>query len=253
MTSDRQIERLRYEQQARKALSLKNGAAGERPSGAAGIAPIHRAPYVCYEREIGRVIRSGSRVLELGAGMGMHTSALADTDARVVATDISETSLRLLSHRVHGSVTTVVADMEALPFAAESFDVVASAGSLSYGEPSSVDEEIMRVLRPGGTFVCVDSLNHNPVYRFNRWVRMLRGHRTASTLRRMPDQRRIDGITQGFESVSVYYFGAATMFMPLAAGVIGQETAARLSDSVDRTLGTRWSAFKFVLVAEGRR
>ena len=65
--------------------------------------------------------------------------------------------------------------MEDLPFSNNSFDVVASAGSLSYGSKKIVDKEILRILRPNGIFICVDSLNNNPIYRFNRFQNYLRG------------------------------------------------------------------------------
>ena len=43
-----------------------------------------------------------------------------------------------------------VADMEKLPFKNESFDVICSAGSLSYGDNNRVINEIYRVLKLGG-------------------------------------------------------------------------------------------------------
>ena len=36
--------------------------------------------------------------------------------------------------------------------------------------------EIYRVLKQGGILIIVDSLNHNPVYKFNRWIHYLYGN-----------------------------------------------------------------------------
>jgi len=149
-------------------------------------------------------------------------------------------------------VKICVADMESLPFEANSFDVIAIAGSLSYGEPDLVDAEVRRVLRPGGIFICVDSLNHNPIYRFNRWFHFLRGRRTKSTLLRMPTIDRIQSLASGFKNADVRYFGAVSYLMPILARIIGQSKAAKVSDAVDQMVNVRWSAFKFVLVAHGR-
>lgn len=66
----------------------------------------------------------------------MLTYSLIKTGALVTVTDISQHSLQVLKQRfssVEGGVSTIVADMEQLPFGDESFDVVASAGSLSHG------------------------------------------------------------------------------------------------------------------------
>ena len=253
---DKSVERQRYEERALSALST---ATRFEPNslGAAGIAPELRAPYTFYEHVIGELVSSGHHVLELGAGFGFHTAALMRTGASVTASDISPTALALLESRLSGlapgRLLTRVADIEALPFESGSFDIVACAGSLSYGDPKLVDAEILRVLRPGGSFVCVDSLNHNPIYRLNRWLNYRRGERTLSTLLRMPDARRIDGISQHFTSVKVRYFGSITWAMPLLARVLGFAGASRVSNSFDDLIGVRRSAFKFVLTAEGRR
>ncbi|MEO7502893.1 MAG: class I SAM-dependent methyltransferase [Gemmatimonadaceae bacterium] len=224
--------------------------------GASAVAPEFRAPYLFYEQRIQELVSPAHDVLELGAGSGMHTSALLRTGARVIASDISPSALALLRRRLARlgpeRLITRVADMEALPFESGSFDVVACAGSLSYGQPDLVDAEVRRVLRAGGTFICVDSLNHNPVYRVNRWLHYTRGQRTRSTLLRMPNAARIDSISQHFQSAEVRYFGGLSWVMPFLKRVIGSDRASRVSDAADRMLNVKRSAFKFVLVAQGR-
>lgn len=250
---DKAEELRRYEEGARQALE---SATPTQELGASGVAPELRTPYAFYEQRIQQLVSPGDRVLELGAGSGMHTSVLVRTGADVTASDISPSALALLQRRLASlapqRLVTRVADMEVLPFESGSFDVVACAGSLSYGEPSLVDAEVRRVLREGGTFVCVDSLNHNPVYRLNRWLHYTRGERTRSTLLRMPDANRIEAITRHFKSVEVRYFGALTWTMPLLSRLFGASRAARISDAVDELINVRRSAFKFVLVARGR-
>lgn len=141
--------------------------------------------------------------------------------------------------------------MESLPFDDSSFDVIACAGSLSYGEPLLVDTEIRRVLRPGGIFICVDSLNHNPVYRANRWLHFIRGNRSKSTLKRMPDLARIRALSEGFSNVDVRFFGAMSYAMPGIARLFGESTALVVSERIDHLVGVKRSAFKFVVVAQG--
>lgn len=252
MNNDKSTECLRYDVRAQALQAAGNTVLGTEPAlGSLVIPPIFRTPYIYYEQCVRRYISKGHAVLELGSGTGLHTYALVQTGARVMASDISSHSLEVLSHRI-GGVKTRVADMESLPFETQSFDVVASAGSLSYGDPNLVDAEIRRVLRLGGIFICVDSLNHNPIYRFNRWFHYLRGVRTKSTLLRMPTMERIQSISQGFKSTDVRFFGAASCLMPVLARIVGQSHAAEVSDVVDRLVHVRRSAFKFVLVARGR-
>jgi ubiquinone/menaquinone biosynthesis C-methylase UbiE len=251
--TDKLLELARYDARAQSLLFASGGgAAGE--FGSSTMPEYLRSPYIFYEKCVSELIGSQDQVLELGAGSGLHTWALVQTGGRVTATDISPNSLKLLEQRIVNAgagVKTQVADIESLPFADASFDVVACAGSLSYGEPSLVDAEIRRVLRPGGLLVCVDSLNHNPVYRVNRRLRYWRGARTKSTLRRMPDLSRIEALGNGFASVKVHYFGALTFAMPVLARLCGQKHARAMSDIVDRLIGAKRSAFKFVLIAKG--
>ena len=253
MEHDKLIERARYDARAQSQMA---GAAMvvEAPLGSQTMPAYLRTPYLVYEQKIAELVRPSNLVLELGAGAGLHTRALLQTGAQVTASDISSNSLSLLKQRFQstpGNLKTVVADMESLPFEASSFDVITSAGSLSYGDPQVVDAEIRRVLRPGGMLICVDSLNHNPVYRANRWIHYLRGNRSRSTLKRMPDLAHIMALGDGFSNVSVHYFGALSFAMPVFASLSGENTAQAVSDRVDQLIGVKRLAFKFVLVAQG--
>ncbi len=61
-----------------------------------------RAPYELREARITELLRPVHRVLELGSGSGMHTLALLQTGAHVVASDISCESLVLLEAKFDG-------------------------------------------------------------------------------------------------------------------------------------------------------
>lgn len=252
---DKLIERARYDARAQSQL-IGGEVLTEVSFGSQTMAAYLRTPYILYEQKIAELVHSHHHVLELGAGNGLHTLVLLQTGAHVTASDISPHSLTLLSQRLkknQDNLKTEVADMERLPFADSSFDVIASAGSLSYGEPNLVDAEIRRVLRPGGMLIFVDSLNHNPLYRFNRWLHYLRGDRSGSTLRRMPDLTRIEALGEGFSSVDAKYFGAMSFCMPVVARLSGGDTAQSISDKIDRLIGVKRLAFKFVLIAQGLR
>ena len=252
MLMDKEIEAERYDRSAKKLLSVN--ASHETPLiGSETITPILRTPYQYYESYIKQLLHSNQFVLELGAGTGKHTLALVKTKAKITATDIAPHALKALEQSIKASgdeVNIKTADMESLPFDDSSFDAVVSAGSLSYGEPEFVDQEIKRVLKPGGVFICVDSLNHNPVYRFNRWVHFLRGKRTKSTLKRMPNLRRIEMIASKFKQSEIHYFGAFSFLMPLFVCFVGQEKAKKCSDFLDELFNVKRLAFKFVLVAK---
>ena len=181
MRDDKLAEFQRYDARAKAILAEKNveNIALSWSFGSSEIPLTLRAPYLYYEQCIHKYISKEHSVLEIGSGL--HTYALVQTGAYVVASDISKHSLLVLRHRIKtGRLETVTGDMESLPFGNESFDVICSAGSLSYGDPDLVNQEILRLLRPGGIFICVDSLNHNPIYRLNRWLHYVKGDRSKS-------------------------------------------------------------------------
>lgn len=251
MKTDKEIESDRYEARARNALEANSSPA---PDGAStALPPALRAPYHRYAQCIREAIEEAScSVLEIGAGTGMFSATAVATGARVVATDISMSSLELLRRRLCDphNLETRVADMEALPFEDAAFDVVLCAGSLSYGDNDTVMNEIFRVLKPGGRFVCVDSLDHNPVYRFNRWIQYLRGRRTRSTIARMPTLRLIRTYETRFGRVQTRFFGAITWLAPLLGVFLSPARVGMICDRFDAAFKISRSAFKFVMVAE---
>ena len=97
------------------------------------------------------------RVLELACGTGRLTAELCShfpPEVRIVATDLSEAMLSVGRGRVSGNVEWRQADMQALPFSAESFDlVVAQFGLMLVPDRSKALSEAYRVLAPGGRLV----------------------------------------------------------------------------------------------------
>lgn len=93
-----------------------------------------------------------TRILEVGCGWGELAAWLRrETGAEVVATDLSPRMVELAREQ---GVDAHLADVQALPFDGESFDVAVAAWML-YHVPD-LDRgltELARVLRPGGTLV----------------------------------------------------------------------------------------------------
>ena len=86
------------------------------------------------------------------------------------------------------------------------FDFVVSAGSLSYAKNEELIPKISASLKSGGYFIAVDSWNSNPIYRINRFLHVVRGTRTPSTLKNMPDSKFLNLLEDNFD-VSVKFFG----------------------------------------------
>jgi len=241
---DKDVEKYRYDKEAEILLSADKLNQIEK------IPKYVNTPYEFYFKILeGK--NSQSKLLEIGAGTGQNTGSLIDMSYKVCATDISLKSVELMNKRFYGcaNFSAQYADMEKLPFNDESFNIVCSAGSLSYGDNKMVMNEIYRVLEPGGMLVVVDSLNNNPIYQFNRYIKYLKGNRTKSTLVRMPTISLIDKYTQKFEHVEVKYFGAITLIFLLLNKVLNEKLITDFSNWIDATFKIKRSAFKFVMKA----
>jgi SAM-dependent methyltransferase len=91
--------------------------------------------------------RSGTRLLDVATGSGIVARAARERGARPVAVDFSPRMAAMASKVAEA----VLGDVDALPFARESFEVaLCNFGLLHFAHPERAVSEIARVLRPGG-------------------------------------------------------------------------------------------------------
>ncbi|MEV1006310.1 methyltransferase domain-containing protein [Streptomyces sp. NPDC049881] len=122
-----------------------------------------RVSFEIHRRFLNRYLKTGQRVLEIGAGPGRFTTVLAEAGARVVVTDISTVQLQLnednvtaagAEHAVESRHTLDIRDTSRFPDG--SFDLI-----LSYGGPLSYAFDcehqalagLLRVVKPGGVVI----------------------------------------------------------------------------------------------------
>ena len=120
---------------------------------------IHRWLSAATEAMLDRAaVGPGSRVLDVAAGAGDQTLAIArrvGPRGRVLATDLSPTILALAKARCRragfGQVETIAGDAEALAVAPESFDAaICRLGLMLFASPARALQALRRALAPGG-------------------------------------------------------------------------------------------------------
>lgn len=134
----------------------------------------------------------GRRVLDVGCGEGPNSALLAILGAKVTGVDLSAGALDVARARatlegVAKQCTFVCSPMETAPIPDGSCDAVFCDAILHHllDDLDGAMRRLMRFLRPGGVFLCIEPVSLSPVL---RWLRPLAPIRTAHT----PDERPLD-------------------------------------------------------------
>ena len=100
-------------------------------------------------------INPDDKVLDVGAGTGRLSIAIAQQGNEVVAIDISRDMLKQIEENKNGlNISTIVANCETLPFDANSFDKVVSLDAMiHFIEWEKFLKEQIRVVKPDGLII----------------------------------------------------------------------------------------------------
>jgi len=116
------------------------------------------------------------QIVDVGCGEGAFcrdVSARVGRGSQIIGLDVSENVLDIAraqgnGDQTRGEIAYMVGDMMHLPFSDASCDVVICAGTLKYLETEEREraalEEMMRVLRPGGTLLVLDNDDYSITY-----------------------------------------------------------------------------------------
>jgi 2-polyprenyl-3-methyl-5-hydroxy-6-metoxy-1,4-benzoquinol methylase len=120
----------------------------------------------------------GKKVLEIGCGRGVFARYLAEQGADLVAADFSPGAVAYARNRLRDhEAEVVVADVQAIPFADETFDIVVSQETLEHvPEPDVGLAELVRVTKVGGTLI-VTTPNYLNLIGLYRIILRLAGRR----------------------------------------------------------------------------
>jgi SAM-dependent methyltransferase len=123
---------------------------------------------------ISRIPRSGL-ALDVAAGRGRNTLAMARAEIRVVAVDFSETAMRTLADAAraeHLVVWPVVANLDSFHLKHKSLDAIININFLD----RALFAEFSRALRPGGVLIAETFTNEQASLGHPKDPRFLLGH-----------------------------------------------------------------------------
>ncbi len=151
---------------------------------------------------VSEAVRGKGKVLEVGAGTGIVTSAIARTSERVVATDYASAMIEAVETRIQDAelenVICEQADIYSLPYKANEFDAVVAANVLHLVPdlPKAL-EALKKVTKPGGLLVaptfCHDETSVSWLFSRLLAVSGFPGHRRF-TARSLKDALKENGI-----------------------------------------------------------
>lgn len=152
--------------------------------------PTHaRGPDLPRLAELAQTTRA-QRALDVATGAGHTLLALAPHVREAVACDLTPemlaTARRLADQAGCRNATFVAADVEALPFASASFDVVTCRiAAHHFPRPDRAVAEMARVLRPDGLLLLVDNVAPaDPA--LDAWINQLERVRDPGHVRALP-------------------------------------------------------------------
>jgi demethylmenaquinone methyltransferase/2-methoxy-6-polyprenyl-1,4-benzoquinol methylase len=113
-------------------------------------------------------------ILDIATGTGDLAISLTATNAeKIIGLDISDGMLevgrkKIKAKKLNDTISMVIGDSEDLPFETNSFDAITVAfGIRNFENLEKVLTEILRVLKPNGLFVILEtSVPTNPFYKF---------------------------------------------------------------------------------------
>lgn len=111
---------------------------------------------IAFEAAVMALLRSGSKVLDAGAGTGALARRLLNAGPRDIELTLLDKSPAMLAQAHDIPCQRVEGCLMDMPFDAASFDMVLLAWSIeAVSVPNRAVGEAMRVLKPGGTLVMV--------------------------------------------------------------------------------------------------
>ncbi len=110
-------------------------------------------------------VGEGSEIADVGTGTGFVAAGLASRVKRVIGIDNAVSMLRVACENLdalgESNVELLIGDLARLPLAANSVDAAFANMVLHHAvDPVAMLEEMARIVRPGGTIVITDEVEH---------------------------------------------------------------------------------------------
>ncbi|MFH1671765.1 MAG: methyltransferase domain-containing protein [Candidatus Portnoybacteria bacterium] len=203
----------------------------------------------------------GKLVLDYGCGNGVHSAYPLRVGAkRVVGIDLSEKSLEIARNRAKkegfGDKTDFLKmDCEKMDFPNDYFDLIMDGGTFSSLDLKRVYPELVRVLKPEGILVGIETFGHNPLSNFKRKLNEVFGKRTSWAAGHIFKEKDLKEADKYFSETKAYFFHPISFLAFPFLRFPGGKIILRIFELVDRLLLIfsffRKYSFKVVFIFKG--
>jgi ubiquinone/menaquinone biosynthesis C-methylase UbiE len=199
-------------------------------------------------------------VFEIACGNGCYGLRAARVSRSCIAADIAPESIKQAKIRaeqegVGDKIEYLVLDCEQTGFPDNSFDVVCEGGALHHMDVNVIFPEVVRLLRPGGMFLCTEALRHNPIIHLYR--KLTPNLRTEWEADHILGRKEIQLGASYFEQMDIRFFHLATIaavpfrHTPVFAPML--RALELVDDALLMLPGLRWMAWQAVFVYKNPR
>lgn len=233
------------------------GTSFEQPGDFEGFEPFSLASYKFLYQLLLNYCQ-GKIVLDYGCGNGVHTIEIAKMGAeKVIGIDLSEKSLEIAKQRAKregrgDKVEFLKMDCEKVEFPDNYFDIIFDGGTFSSLNLKVAYPELVRVLKPGGALIGIETFGHNPFTNLIRKLNKLTGKRTGWATAHIFQNKNLAEAEKYFSRIKVYYFHFISWLAFPFLGIPGGKLLLKLLEFIDKILLSlpflRKYAFKTVFI-----
>lgn len=181
-------------------------------------------------------------ILDYGCGNGIHSIRLAKMGAKkVIGIDLSEKSLAIARKRVEKEgleekVEFILMDCEKMDFPGNFFDIIFDAGTFSSIDLNRAWPELVRVLKPEGILVGIETFGHNPITNLKRKINKLTGKRTKWAIEHIFQTKNSKESKKYFNKTEIHYFHLISWLAFPFLNLLGGKILLKSLEFVDKLL-----------------
>jgi SAM-dependent methyltransferase len=150
--------------------------------------------------------RCTGTLLDLGCGFGEKAHAFQQIGFSVTGIDGDPERIEKARHDFPGIDFRHFKIGATLPFEDSSFDLVFSHSVFQYLEHRPILNDILRILKPGGSIVMIENLKNNPITRLGRIYHKRTGHHFHSYPHNHFTYTEMEHLKEEFDGSSIHHF-----------------------------------------------